>query len=128
MSDDVKPDTASSDDASPAREAAPTALQRAIRERAMARIQAELDQPRPSWRRRLTVAVLVLLTVVSLVVAIDFAVRAMHRILELWLSEPPVASQPAGLNPDQPFYISVDPPETDAGSGTTLDAGENGPR
>jgi len=117
---DVNSDPASDKSADHApEEAAPTALQRAIRERALARIQAEQNQPRPSLRRKLTVGLLVLLTVTLLLVGIDFSVRVMHRILALWSPESNAPQPPPSLGPDQPYYITVEPPAESASSASS---------
>jgi len=87
-----------------------TPLQEAIRARAIATLENADRQPEPSMRRKLWTGVLAVVTVVLLVVAIDFAVRIIQRILALYGQEETTVPAPASADPNQPFYITVDPP------------------
>ncbi len=87
-------------------------LQRAIKARALRTIENQENQPRLSVRRKLVFAGLSILTVVGLIILINYGVAIMQRIFELWTEdETPVVSQP---EPGQPFYITVDPPSASA--------------
>lgn len=91
---------------------APTPLQLAIRARALDTLENARRQPRPTLKRKLMTGMMVLITLVILTVAIDFSVRIMHHILTVWYGEQtaPQIKPPPRLDPNQPFYISVDPP------------------
>lgn len=87
-------------------------LQRAIKARALRTIENQENQPRLSVRRKLVFAGLSILTVVGLIVLINYGVAIMQRIFELWMEDDaPVVTQP---EPGQPFYITVDPPSGSA--------------
>lgn len=109
-------------------EAPLTPLQQAIRDRALATLEFAERQPKPSLRRKLTTGLMVVVIVALLLVAIDFGVRIMHRILLLWAvddSSAPVAT-PQPLDPKQPFFISVDPPANSASSSAPAETPDSG--
>ncbi len=86
-----------------------SSFQRAIRARALDTINLQINQPTPTLRRRLMTGAMVLVIVMLLVLTIDFGVRVMHHIMQIWgYEEVPVP--PPVFNPDQPFYITVEPP------------------
>lgn len=97
-------------------EAPLTPVQQAIRDRALATIEFAERQPKPSLRRKLATGLLVVVMVVLFLVAVDFGVRIMHRILLLWEVDESSAPTPVPLDPKQPFFISVDPPANSASS------------
>lgn len=86
-----------------------TPMQEAIRARALATLENDARLPRPSTRRKIITGVVAVVAVVMLVVALDFGVRIMQRILTLWMEEEssvPMTPPRAG----EPFFITVDPP------------------
>lgn len=96
-----------------------TPLQRAIQARALATLENAERQPKPTRQRKILVAVLVVITLSALLLLIDFSVRVMHHILLIWYPEPtptqmqlPKPIKPLG--PDEPYYITVDPPPDEA--------------
>ena len=100
--DEEKPD---------ASDEAQVALQRAIRARALDTIE-RASQPKMSLQRRLLTGALVLLVLLLLVTLIDFGVRVMHHIMQIWgYEEAPMQTVP--IEPDRPFYISVEPAQED---------------
>ena len=85
-----------------------TPLQQAVRARALWTIENQHNQPRLSTRRKLLFASLSLVTVIGLIILINYGVIIMQRIFALWTQdEAPVITQP---KVGEPFYITVDPP------------------
>lgn len=82
-------------------------MQRAIRARALQTIEIHQNQPRLSLHRKLMFAALSALTVIGLMILINYGVAIMQHIFELWMKED--AAVPTEFRSDQPFYITVDP-------------------
>lgn len=100
-------------------------MQEAIRARALATLENDERQYKPSTRRKIMTGVVAVVTVVLLVLAIDFGVRIIQRILTLWMEEESSVPAPTTSDPDQPFYITVDPP-ADTPKANAVSAGESG--
>lgn len=82
-------------------------MQRAIQARALRTIENEQNQPVSSPRRKLVIATVSVLTVIGLMILINYGVAIMQRIFELWMQDDaPAVTVP---RPDQPFMIRVDP-------------------
>ncbi len=84
-------------------------MQEAIRARALTTLENDERMPRPTTRRKVITGVLAVLTVFLLFLAIDFAVRIIQHILELYGKQEASVPAPATFDPDKPFYITVDP-------------------
>jgi hypothetical protein len=94
-----------------------SALQQAIRQRSIDTLNAEQARPPASLARRLLIIGLTGIAILVFVVMINFVVTGMHKIMDVWYpgsisgaTAQPVPAEPPPLGPDQPFYISVDPP------------------
>jgi hypothetical protein len=87
-----------------------TPLQQAIRARALATLENDERQPKPTTRRKIITGVLALVVVFLLFLAIDFAVRIIQRVLELYEQEETSVPAPVTPDPNRPFFITVDPP------------------
>lgn len=101
---------------------APTALQQAIRARALDTLDNAERLPKPTRQRKLVVAGLVVATVAVLLLLIDFSVRVMHHILMMWYPEAPAQVQPRPvkpLGPNDPYYITVEPPADDSATASS---------
>jgi len=92
-----------------------SALQQAIRHRAIETANAAHARvPRPVQQRLIIIA-LTLGALLSFVLLINFAVTGVQKIMDIWYPGSisgrivaPTAAQP--LDPSKPFYISVEPP------------------
>jgi hypothetical protein len=93
-----------------------TAMQEAIRKRAIDTVNAEQARPPASLPQRMLILGLTLSAMLVFVLLINFVVTGMQKIMDVWYpgsisgrsANEPMAVPPLG--PDQPFYISVDPP------------------
>lgn len=97
-----------------------TPYQEAIRARAIATLENEARQPQPTTRRKIYTAVAALVTVLLLGFGIDFGVRIIQRILSLYGQEES-APAPVPTGPDQPYFITVDPPAGEASSAVSAE-------
>ena len=98
-------------------------MQQAIRARALRTIENQSNQPRLSGRRKLVFATLSVLTVIGLVLFINYGVAVMQRIFELWMQDDSPVVAP--LKPGEPFYITVDPPSASAVSSASAHSSSN---
>ena len=87
-------------------------MQQAIRARALRTIENQANQPRLSSHRKLVFATLSVVTVIGLIILINYGVAIMQRIFELWMQDDPPVIAP--LKPGEPFYITVEPPSSSA--------------
>ena len=89
-------------------------MQQAIKARALRTIENQVNQPRLSGRRKLVFAMLSVVTVIGLIILINYGVAIMQRIFELWMQDDSPVVAP--LKSGEPFYITVDPPSASAAS------------
>jgi hypothetical protein len=90
--------------------ATPTALQAAIRARAMTTLENAARQYRPTVQRRLVTGAMVLAIMLLLITAIDCGVRILHRMFIIWYGDPDAPLvQPPPFDPSKPMFITVDP-------------------
>ena len=109
-----------------AEDSATTAIQQAIRKRALDTIAEQQSRPPTPLSRRLLIIGLTLGAVLVFLLLVNFVVTGMRKIMETWYPgsisgsvTQPVPARPITLGPDQPFYISVDPPLEATPSGET---------
>lgn len=106
--------------ASPASET--SAVEKAIRARALRAIEQEASRPPVSMQRRVLIIALVLVAAAGFLISVNFVVTGMHRIMDIWypgsitnrtapapgsVSGP--APPPGTAGSDKPFAISVVP-------------------
>jgi hypothetical protein len=110
MSADTVSDTPNPDVDQREVDATPTALQAAIRARAMATLENAARQYQPTVQRRLVTGAMVLAIMLLLITSIDFGVRILHRMFIIWYGDPDAPLvQPAPFDPSKPMFITVDP-------------------
>lgn len=107
----------------------PTALQQAIRRRALDTIAEQQSRPQEPWSRRLLIIGLTLVAMLIFVAMINFVITGMQRIMDIWypgsISDRATQPTPAPLGIDQPFYITVDPPLNEAQSSAGVTSSES---
>ncbi|MGD9842324.1 MAG: hypothetical protein AB7F79_10060 [Steroidobacteraceae bacterium] len=91
-----------------------TPMQRAIRARALLTIENDQNRPKLSPRNKLLLGLLSVLTVMGLILMINWGVAVMQRIFELWRQDDTAVATPKS---NDTFYIKVNPerppPEVD---------------
>lgn len=100
--------------ASPASET--SAVEKAIRARALRAIEQEASRPPVSMQRRVLIIALVLVAAAGFLISVNFVVTGMHRIMDIWYpgsitnrTAPAPAPPPGTAGSDKPFAISVVP-------------------
>jgi hypothetical protein len=83
----------------------PTAMEQAVRARALERIRQEHEQPKPTWQRRVAVIGLTALAVLVVFTLLNFAVTGLMRIMDIWYP-----GSISGRNPEAPRARSLDEP------------------
>jgi hypothetical protein len=115
----------------PEKPAAPlSAVERAIRARALAEIEQQQAQPPMPASRRLLIMVVVLVAVSGFLFSVNFAVTGIRRIMDIWYpgsiskrtDKPVPVPAPGTAGSTQPFYITVDPQPEPAPAAVTTPA------
>jgi hypothetical protein len=102
---------------------AATALQQAIRNRAVDTITASQARTVAPLSQRLLIIGMTLGATLVFVLMINFIVTGMRKIMDVWYpgsfssTTRQPAAEPPPLRPDQPMYITVDPPAEAAAPG-----------
>lgn len=102
-----------------------SAVEKAIRARALDAIEQEQSRPPESPRRRVLIIVMTVVMLCGVVYALNWVVTGMHRIMDIWYpgsishrnqADPPL---PGTEGSAQPFAISVVPADEDADSASS---------
>jgi hypothetical protein len=100
-----------------------SAVEKAIRERALDSIAQEAARPPTSMRRRLLILVLVLASSAGFLISVNFVVTGMRKIMDIWypgsitgrVQQTP-EPLPGTAGSDRPFVITVVPPSSNTTS------------